>query len=315
MVIGASGFIGRWVASYLTAAGAELTSVVRNPATFEAIRERWTIGGRVMQADLRSEHSAGNVVGAGRPDIVFNLAGYGVDPGEREAGAAWSLNARTPSLLLSALASIPADPAWAGCRLVHVGSALEYGSERGTLEEDGPATPTTLYGRSKLCGTLRLARAAHRQRLGAVTARLFTVYGPGEHPGRLLPELIRVGAAGLVLPLSHGLQRRDFTWVGDVATALLRLGITGGINGERVNVATGELVTVREFTEIAAHVLRIPRSHLLFGVRPGREEEMDHQPVSVMRLRHLIGWTPGTSIAEGIRRTADFHGPGTSRPA
>ena len=74
--------------------------------------------------------------------------------------------------------------------MIHVGSALEYGTARGNLNELTAPSPTTLYGRSKLAGTLRVCRAARRRGFRAVTARLFTVYGPGEQPGRLLPSLM-----------------------------------------------------------------------------------------------------------------------------
>jgi nucleoside-diphosphate-sugar epimerase len=103
--------------------------------------------------------------------------------------------------------------------------------------------------------------------------------------------------------LTSGDQRRDFTYVEDVADALLRLGRTATGPGEVVNVATGHLLTVRRFAEVAARVLGLADGQLVFGALPTRAEEMEHDPVNVSRLAVLTGWTPPTSVEDGIRRT------------
>jgi UDP-glucuronate decarboxylase len=133
---------------------------------------------------------------------------------------------------------------------------------------------------------------------------LFTVYGPGEHAGRLLPSLREAARSAGVVPLTAGAQRRDFTYVEDVADGLLRLGLVDHAFAPRaLNLATGELHGVREFVEIAARELGIDRSRLQFGALPTRTEEMAHDPVSIESLSALVGWRPSTSIAEGVERT------------
>jgi len=195
---------------------------------------------------------------------------------------------------------------WSGQELVHVGSALEYGTIGGDLAEDSAPQPTTLYGKSKLAGTQALARYCRAYRIKGVTARLFTVYGPGEHAGRLLPSLIEGAHTGEALSLTEGRQRRDFTYVADVVEGLLRLGLSSAIPGEIVNLATGRLTSVRQFIEIASEALNIPGEQLLFGAIPTRAEEMEHAPVALERLKRLIDWRPPTSIQAGICDTLEF---------
>ena len=306
VVLGAGGFIGRWVARLLSVEGARLVSVVRDAEQFEPVRERWGIGGRVHAADLSSPASVRRLCNELRPTVVFNLVGYGVDPHERDPALAWWLNSRLPAVLGEVLATSPPQAQWAGRRLVHTGTALEYGTVPGDLAEDGPTSPTTLYGRSKLAGTLRLARVARRHCLGAIIARLFTVFGAGEPAGRLLPSLAACAQSGTPIPLTEGHQRRDFLWVGDVASMLLRLGLEGGRCGEIVNLASGQLITVKAFTSLAAAALGIPPSHLLYGAIPTRPEEMAHAPVTVARLKSLIGPPPDDSIGRGLTETVTF---------
>jgi nucleoside-diphosphate-sugar epimerase len=237
------------------------------------------------------------------PSIVFNLAGYGVDRGEREESRAYRINADLVETIAVTMATLSR---WNGQSVVHTGSALEYGTATGDLNEASEPQPTTLYGKSKLAGTKVLAQTADALGLRAVTARLFTAYGAGEHPGRLLPSLLEASRTGDSVPLSEGKQRRDFTWVGDVADGLLRLGTCEAVPGQVVNLATGKLTTVREFTETAAGVLAIRREKLQFGAVATRPEEMSHAEVNTERLRHLTAWLPPTTIWNGIQRTAAF---------
>lgn len=310
-VLGATGFIGRAVARALAARGADVCLLARDRAAVE--RVRLELDGRtdVVACDVGAPAEIEAALDRIRPAVTFNLVGYGVDPLERDETSAELINALFPERLCVALAR-RRDPAWTGQTLVHVGSALEYGRATGDLAEDTTEAPDTLYGRSKLAGTRALARLCPELGLPALTARLFTVYGPGEHPGRLLPSLLRAAAAGTPLDLTAGEQRRDFTYVEDVADGLLRLALvdpSAAPAGEVVNLATGTLTTVREFAERAGAVLGIPRAHLRFGRIPTRDSEMRHEPVSSARLRALTGWVPPTGIEEGVRRTARAAAP------
>ncbi len=304
LVLGASGFIGRWVARALAEAGADLRLVVRDPAAATPIFDRWEVRAPVAWFDLSDDRWSDWFLAEVQPAIVFNLAGYGVNPAEREEAAAQALNTRLPASLADAMTR-HRDDRWPGQHIVHAGSALEYGTTGGDLSEDGPATPTTLYGRTKLAGTIALREAAYHAELRATTARLFTVYGPGEPAYRLLPTLLAARPADASIPLSAGEQLRDFTYVEDVADGLLRLGAHAGEGGV-VNLSTGRLSSVRTFVESAAEVLGIVPARLDFGALPTRTEEQQHDPVNIARLRGLLDWVPDTGIANGVRRTARF---------
>ncbi len=294
LVTGATGFIGRRVVDALRRAGARLELGVRDvsstpsPAFADAPSHQWS---------ATDPPSIDRMVDAAEPAIIFNLAGYGVDPRERDAEQARAVNADLPARLARAVARV--DPGtWSGARLVHAGSALEYGTATGDLQEETTPRPTTLYGRTKLAGTLALEDTA----VASTTARLFTVYGPGERPGRLLPTLMRTLAAGTHCPVTAGAQHRDFTYVDDVAEGLLRLGLQRDLPGV-VNVATGILRTVRDFIEATVAVLDADPALVGWGEIPTRDEEMTHGPVSIERLVSLTGWQPRTSVEDGISRT------------
>jgi UDP-glucose 4-epimerase len=301
-VLGATGFIGRWVARALCLRGANVHLAVRNASSLGAVSHRFGIRGHIVELDLLDSESVDCWLSTIRPSIVFNLAGYGVDRSENDERTAYRVNAELVLRICQTVAG-SRDPNWPGQDIVHIGSALEYGDIGGELLEDSVAKPTTLYGRSKLAGTGLFQRAQRMHRTKGVVARLFTVYGPGEHPGRLLPSLLEGARSGAPVSLSGGLQKRDFTYVEDVAEGLLRLGLAAARPGEIVNLATGKLTSVRSFAETAADVLQFPRDRLRFGSLPNQFGEMEHGEVTIHRLRRLTGWAPRTGIAEGIEKT------------
>lgn len=305
-VTGASGFIGRWVARGLSTCRAEVFLLVRDADAAAPIFTRYSICGRIVPVDLTCREAVEAVWEEIRPAVVFHVAGYGVDRAEREENGFLHVNVHAVQHVARAAAKYH-DPSWPWVQFVHVGSVAEYGPIGGNLTESSRENPATLYGKSKLAGTRALAACCAETRLRGVTARLATVYGPGEHRGRLLPSLLEAAAATEPVCLSEGLQKRDFTYVEDAAEGLIRLAVTRAPPGEVVNVVTGELTTVRSFTQTAARILGISPARLAFGSLPVRyEEEMEHGPISNVKLRELTGWTPSIAVEEGIRRTVDF---------
>ncbi len=122
-----------------------------------------------------------------------------------------------------------------GTRVVTAGSCLEYDWNYGYCSE--VATPL------RAAHALRhlQARAAAAD-VGADDAarwftsawgRIFFLYGPHEHPDRLVASVIRSLLAGEPARTSHGNQVRDYLYAGDVAdafVALLESDVTGPIN-------------------------------------------------------------------------------------
>jgi nucleoside-diphosphate-sugar epimerase len=301
LVLGASGFIGRWVARALTAEGAELHAAVRGAEAFRQLAGSWKIDAAVHEIDALRTGEVARVVDEVKPVIAFNLVGYGVDRSEVDEDRMRLLNAELPGDLAAALARHVLEE-WTGQRLVHVGSALEYGLLTGVASEHREGPLHTSYGRTKRAGTTAVASFATSQRFAGVTARLFTVFGQGEHDGRLLPTLIRASRSGEDVHLSAGTQRRDFTYVEDVASGLLALGIAPCLPGEVVNLATGHLHRVREFVGVAGRRLGISPSRIRFGVEPIRSDEMQLDGVDTGRLRALLEWTPDGNLDNLLAR-------------
>ena len=302
LVLGASGFIGRWVVRELAGRGAHVLAHARGA-------ERPGPGQReLFTADLTAPGTVGALVERARPDVVFNLAGYGVAKDETDEALLARLDVECVRELAAALRDTRSD--WAGQRLVHPGSALELGPRPSDLDERAPCRPDTSYGRAKLAATELLAEERARG-LASLTARAFTVFGPGERDGRLVPTLLAARKTDGPIPLSAGTQARDWIYVEDVGRALVdlaelpaarTLALRYPFDAQTLNLASGALTPVREFVQALAAEFSIARERLAFGELGGLPQEMFHPPVPVERLRQALGWTPARDPALGLAR-------------
>src|SRR5262249_9106218 len=105
-----------------------------------------------------------------------------------------------------------------GCkRFVGVGTCFEYDTDKGLLSEDTPLRPRFPYSGAKAAAYLALRDSTPMQ---FAWARLFYLYGPGEHRRRLVPSVIHALLRNEPARCSVGTQVRDFLHVDDVAEAL-----------------------------------------------------------------------------------------------
>lgn len=288
-VLGASGFVGSWVSRILLDNGLQPDLYCRR-----ANPEGWGTNNaeHVIEGNLLGD--AWDILSRQRYDVVFNLLGYGIRRHQKDHVLAYQVNAFLPAKL----ARLPGQPF-----IVQVGSALEYGNVTGDLREDTIPNPTDLYGITKLLGTYRFLDNLQAIGSQGVVARLFMLYGPGEPDPRLLPGLIKASKTGEPIPMTEGLQRRDFTHVEEAAEGLIRLGFERCGHGEIVNLSTGTLTSIREFVETAARLLKLSPDQLLFGRLSTRSEEMQHEPVNTEKLEQLLKWRPSLTVQEGIAKT------------
>jgi nucleoside-diphosphate-sugar epimerase len=166
-------------------------------------------------------------------------------------------------------------------------------SERTTLLR--PATP---YGEAK-AQTYQSAAVLGQLAWG----RIFFLYGPGEHPERLVASVARRLLAGAEAPTSDGSQMRDFMHVEDAARAFVEL-VDSHVTGA-VNVGSGVSVTVRAVVEEVARAAGRP-DLLRIGALPQREGEPAELVADVTRLKREVGFVPRYDLERGIADTVEY---------
>ncbi|MER5519461.1 NAD-dependent epimerase/dehydratase family protein [Streptomyces sp. NPDC002763] len=284
LVLGHSGYLGTHVAAGLRAVpGAQVLGGGRSADADH----------RVDLASVRPEQLA-KTLAAVAPDTVVNCAGA---TGGDAVGLA-EVNARGPAVLCAALRdAVPA------ARLVHLGSAAEYGpgTPDAPVTESAPTSPAAPYGATKLAGTVAVTASG----LDAVVLRVGNPVGPGAPaaslPGRITALLREAGAdPEAVLRLGDLSAYRDFVDVRDVARAVLLAATAAGPPPPVLNVGGGRAVPVRELVHaLAARAGFRGRIEESSGgsVRSAR---VSWQCSDISAAERALGWRPAHTLEDAL---------------
>jgi nucleoside-diphosphate-sugar epimerase len=280
LVTGASGFVGRPTVAALAEKFDEIHAAARTPG--DARGAQW------HAVDLLEPGSAAALVDEVRPTHLVHLAwvagpGYASSPdNERWVAASGELLDRFAAA--------------GGRRGVVAGTCAEYDwSAPGPLREDARLGPASAYARAK---------DALRRDVEAVPgvslawARLFFLFGAGEHRGRLVPSVIDALKRGEKPALTPGRHRRDYLYVDDAARALAQL-VTADVAGP-VNVASGSAVAIRDLVTTIADAVNRP-DLIEFGALPAPAEPGVVE-ADIGLLRGATGFEP-RALEHGVAAT------------
>ena len=205
-------------------------------------------------------------------------------------------------------------------RLVYSASSSCYGiPDVFPTPETAEVRPEYPYALSKYVGEQYVLHWGKVYKMGVVSLRLFNVYGPRSRTSGAYGAVFGVFLAQKLsgrpfTVVGDGTQTRDFTFVTDVASALVTAA-SSGLSCEVFNVGSGHTYSVNRLVELlGGEVVHIPK-------RPG---EPDCTFADTAKIRRLLGWAPRVSFEEGVRvlldnieawRTAPVWTPETIREA
>jgi nucleoside-diphosphate-sugar epimerase len=191
-----------------------------------------------------------------------------------------------------------------GAHMIFVSSVKVHGEEsEAAFRESSPIAPSDAYARSKAHAEEAL-RAIGGLRVTVLRPPL--VYGPAVKANFL--SLMRALARGLPLPLASVSNRRSLVYVGNLADAIQLCLQTPGAVGRTYLLSDGPPVSTPELCRRLAGALG--RRARLFRLAPSlipvrsltRSLEIDDSAI-----RHTLGWTPPSSLDEGLRATAAWY--------
>ncbi|MFE2034620.1 NAD-dependent epimerase/dehydratase family protein [Streptomyces scopuliridis] len=310
LLLGANGFLGRFVADRLLA----------DPAV------HLTALGRGDDADVRFDLAGGSpgaltrFLDAVHPGVIINCAGA-------TRGGARELTRHNTVAVATVCEALRRSRC--GARLVQLGCASEYGpSQHGSsTAEDAVPRPGGPYGVSKLAASELVLGSG----LDAIVLRVFSPVGPGTPAGsplgRLAEAMRRAMQSGDGELKLGGLGvQRDFVDVRDVARAVhaASLSAAQGV----VNIGTGRAVKLRDAAAVLArvagyagalHELDLPpgpmrAGHATVGA-PRGEAAPEHlgagpfpypdgcgswQQADVRTARDRLGWRPRINLEESL---------------
>lgn len=287
LLTGATGFVGRALVAPLAARGFVVHAVGRHGSA-SAGTTAW------HSADLLDAGAARALLREVRPTVLVHAAWYVAH------GRFWTAPENADWVEASeALARAFVE--MGGRRLVGIGTCVEYadaaGEDAAPWPESRTLGPTTPYGRAKVELAARLARIAEQRGLSLAWARLFHLFGEGEHPDRLVPSVARALIEGREAACASGQPVRDFAstrFVGQALAALAASDVVGP-----VNVASGEGRAIAEVVGFLGAASGRPELVRL-GALPDRPGEVPRMVADITRLRREVGFAQPPDVEAGL---------------
>jgi len=138
------------------------------------------------------------------------------------------------------------------------GTCLEYGLQEGCLSEDMESKPTVAYSIAKHQLHLYLETFKNKHALSLKWVRLFYMYGNGQAPKSILPQLDKAIENGdKVFNMTKGDQIRDYLPVSKVSESIVIFALQRKIDGV-INCCSGEGITVEKL--IKDHLKKINKN-------------------------------------------------------
>lgn len=326
LVTGAAGFIGFHVAERLLAAGYQITGLDNLNDYYDVnlkLSRLALLQGnpafRFVKGDLADRNLMAQLFVDGQFQRVIHLGA--------QAGVRYSLDnphAYADANLVGHLNILE------GCRqhkiehLLYASSSSVYGLNRKTpfSTADSVDHPVSLYAATKKANELMSHSYAHLYGLPCTGLRFFTVYGPWGRPDMALFKFTKAILAGQPIDVyNFGEMKRDFTFIDDIAEAIIRLAdvipqpnmewtAETGSPAEssapyRVyNIGNSQPVELKSFIHELELALGIPAQMNLLPLQPGDVLETS---ADTSALEAVIGFKPQTPLASGLARFVSWY--------
>jgi len=217
-----------------------------------------------------------------------------------------------------------------GCRhnkvehLLYASSSSVYGLNRKLpfATEDSVDHPISLYAATKKANELMSHSYSHLYGLPTTGLRFFTVYGPWGRPDMALFKFTKAILAGESIDVyNHGEMHRDFTYIDDIAEAIVRLQAvipqanaswtveqgspaTSSAPYHVYNIGNSSPVKLMEYISALEQALGIEARKNMLPMQPGDVLDTSADTVDLYRE---IGFKPETSVEEGVKRFVEWY--------
>lgn len=288
LITGASGFIGRNCLNLLVESGYEVNAVAPDPIEGVGSGIKW------HRVDLLNGNEAEKLTGDIEATHLLHFAWYAEPKKYWNSDENFKWVEASKRLLKGFYSN-------GGRRVVMAGTCAEYDWKYGHCSENTtPLLPATIYGKCKHSLQTTLANFSDETGLSSGWGRIFFLYGPNEHPARLVSSVIISLLQGKPAFCSYGDQVRDFLHVEDAASAFVAL-LESDVCGA-VNIASGRPITLKEVICKIGEKLKQPEL-IRLGDIPSSKDEPPLLVGDVKRLKEEVGWNPKYDIDSGLDQT------------
>jgi UDP-glucose 4-epimerase len=195
-------------------------------------------------------------------------------------------------------------------RVVYGASSSAYGdSEVLPKVETMIPRPKSPYALQKLAGEYYATVFHSCFDLETVSLRFFNVYGPRQDPSSPYSGVLSIFMTALLehrspMIYGDGEQSRDFTYVEDVATLMLKAAKASDVAGKVYNAGNGNRYTLNEVWQTLQQIEGV-QIRPTYG--PPRAGDVRHSQADTTAAVRDLGHSPSFSLEEGLRRTLEWY--------
>lgn len=217
-----------------------------------------------------------------------------------------------------------------GCRhnkvkhLLYASSSSVYGLNRKMpfSTDDSVDHPVSLYAATKKANELMSHTYSHLYGLPTTGLRFFTVYGPWGRPDMALFKFTKAMVEGKSIDVyNYGKMKRDFTYIDDIAEAIIRLQdvipqadaswtvetgspATSSAPYRVYNIGNSSPVELMDYINALEEALGIEAQKNMLPIQPGDVLETS---ADTQALYDVIGFRPQTTVKQGVKNFVDWY--------
>ena len=309
LVTGAAGFIGYHTAEALLARGEQVVGIDDLNAYYDPRLKRARLerlagrkGFRFVEGDIAEETTFAGIA----CDRIVHLAA--------QAGVRYSLQNPRAYIRANLMGHLNVLELARGLgaelkHLVYASSSSVYGgNDKAPFSEtDAVEKPVSLYAATKRSDELISYSYSHLYGLAQTGLRFFTVYGPWGRPDMaywLFTEALLSGKP--IDVFAGGVLTRDFTYVDDIVTGILKVldaPPERGVN-RIYNIGNSNPVSVNDFI---ATLERITGRTALRNELPMQHGDVRATHADASALERDHGFRPSTGLEAGLQRFVDWY--------
>ncbi len=307
LVTGCAGFIGSRVSALLSLSGHEVIGVDNLSDAYDVRMKQLRLDNLLdcnafewVNSDITNKQFVRDLISEVKPNAVINLAA--------RAGVRQSIdNPRVyyETNVIGTLNLLEACKEFGVSRFLLASTSSVYGNSSMPFSEDAHIEDLlSPYAASKKSAE-DLCRLYWRLfDFDTTIFRFFTVYGPSGRPDMSMFRFVKwIFEEESVQLNGDGTQRRDFTFVDDVARGVVK-SLDSHSGFEVINLGSDRPV---EINQVINEIEMVVGKSAIIEQHPFPQTDMISTWANISRARELLDWEPETSLEDGIIATVDWY--------
>lgn len=193
-------------------------------------------------------------------------------------------------------------------RVVFISSGAVYGNQSNQpVSEAAQPNPRSPYAVSKLAAEYYVKTIGALWGIETVCLRVFNAYGPGQHlppvHAPVLLTFLRQALQNATLVVhGEGAQTRDYVYVDDAVNAMIAASTAPGVDGQTINVGSGQETSVRELVRL---VIAVTGANPEVVYNPRSDGGPSRLCADLSLAAEKLNYQPAIQLEKGIRLTLE----------